>query len=127
MPNPIVHFEIIGKDAPRLRDYYKALFDWDANIESAVAIEVSEAGNYGFIEATPTSGGGIPGGIGGGPGYVSHALFYVGVESVTAALEKAEQLGGKKVMGPVQRPDGTLTVAHFTDPEGNLIGLAGAE
>jgi uncharacterized protein len=28
-------------------------------------------------------------------------------------------------MGPVTAPSG-LVVGHFTDPEGNLIGLAGA-
>jgi uncharacterized protein len=29
------------------------------------------------------------------------------------------------VMGPVKNPGKKLTVAHFTDAEGNLIGLAG--
>jgi predicted enzyme related to lactoylglutathione lyase len=69
--------------------------------------------------------GGIPGGIGGGEGYESHAIFYVGVEDVTEALAKAEQLGGKRVMGPAHKPGGGLVVGHFTDPEGNLIGVAG--
>jgi predicted enzyme related to lactoylglutathione lyase len=49
----------------------------------------------------------------------------VGVDDVAAALEKAESLGGKRAMGPVRSPQGNLTVAHVTDPEGNLIGLAG--
>jgi len=34
-------------------------------------------------------------------------------------------LGGKRVMGPERAPSG-LVVGHFTDPEGNLIGVAGA-
>jgi predicted enzyme related to lactoylglutathione lyase len=82
---------------------------------------VSEEGNYGFLNSTD----GIPGGVGGGPGYPSHAMFYVGVDDVEAALRQAESLGGKRVMGPEQNPSGQLVVAHFTDPEGNLIGLAG--
>jgi uncharacterized protein len=47
------------------------------------------------------------------------------VPDVGAALRKAESLGGKRQMGPERRPGGDLVVAHFTDPEGNLIGLAG--
>lgn len=67
---------------------------------------------------------GIPGGVGGGAGYQSHVIFYVGVPDVEAALRKAESLGGKRRMGPERAPSG-LVVGHFTDPEGNLIGVAG--
>ena len=28
-------------------------------------------------------------------------------------------------MGPERAPGGDLVVGHFTDPEGNLIGVAG--
>ncbi|MEK7376413.1 MAG: glyoxalase, partial [Candidatus Margulisiibacteriota bacterium] len=105
MTNPVVHFEIIGKDAAGLRKYYKDLFDWKADTNSAVAPEVSEPGNYGFIDKVSTEDGtGIPGGIGGGDGYGSHTVFYVGVENVEAALQKAESLGGRRVMGPVEKP-----------------------
>jgi predicted enzyme related to lactoylglutathione lyase len=51
-------------------------------------------------------------------------MFYVGVADVEAALQLAERLGGKRVMGPAQAPSG-LVVGHFTDPEGTLIGVAG--
>lgn len=125
-PNSVVHFEIIGQDAAALRAFYRELFGWDADTDSAVAREVSTPGNYGFI-AKPTveDGSGIPGGIGGGAGFRAHTLFYVGVEEVEGALRKAEALGGRRVMGPAVVPGGGLTVAHFVDPEGNLIGLAG--
>ena len=68
-------------------------------------------------------GGG--GGVGGGAAYASHTVFYVGVPDVEAALKKAESLGGTRRMGPEQAPDRELVVGQFTDPEGNLIGLAG--
>ena len=123
MAQPVVHFEIIGKDPAKLRSYYGGLFGWEFDTNSPVAEAVSQAGNYGFVK--PGDGAGIPGGIGGGKGYESHAVFYVGVPDVEAALRKAESLGGKRRMGPVTKPDGSLTVAHFTDPEGNLVGLAG--
>jgi hypothetical protein len=120
MPDPVVHFEITGRDPDSLREYYAALFGWHADTNAAVAPEVSDAGAYGFIDHT-----GIPGGIGGGEGFEPTTVFYVGVPSVEVALRKAEELGGTRVLGPVARPDGELTVARFTDPEGNLIGLAG--
>jgi predicted enzyme related to lactoylglutathione lyase len=66
----------------------------------------------------------IPGGVGGGAGYHGHAIFYVGVPNVEAALQKAESLGGQRQMGPARAPTG-LVVGHFTDPEGHLIGVAG--
>jgi predicted enzyme related to lactoylglutathione lyase len=47
------------------------------------------------------------------------------VPDVEAALQKAEALGGRRTIGPERAPGRDLVVAHFTDPEGNLIGLAG--
>ena len=63
--------------------------------------------------------------MGGGSGYQPRALFYVGVADVDAALRKAEELGGIRRMGPERSPGTELVVGHFTDPEGNLIGVAG--
>jgi predicted enzyme related to lactoylglutathione lyase len=74
-------------------------------------------------QSTTPEGIGIPGGVGGGSGYDGRAIFYVGVPDIEAALQKAESLGGTRKMGPEQTPTG-LVVGHFTDPEGNLIGLA---
>jgi hypothetical protein len=74
---------------------------------------------------TTSDGTGIPGGVGGGIGYENRAIFYVGVPNVETALRKAESLGGTRRMGPERNPGADLVVGHFTDPEGNLIGLAG--
>jgi hypothetical protein len=125
MAQPVVHFEIIGKDPEKLRGYYGALFGWEFDTSAPVAETVSEPMNYGFVNGGPTSDGtGIPGGVGGGAGYDGHVIFYVGVPSVEAALQRAESLGGTRQMGPVRAPAG-LVVGHFTDPEGHLIGVAG--
>jgi predicted enzyme related to lactoylglutathione lyase len=122
MGQPVVHFEIIGTDPAKLRDYYGALFGWEFATGGPVAPSVSQAGEYGFVEGEEP---GIPGGIGGGAGYERRVLFYVGVPDVEAALQDAERLGGKRHMGPEKVPGGTLVVGHFTDPEGHLIGVAG--
>lgn len=124
MGQPVVHFEIIGTNPAGLRGYYGELFGWEFDTSSPVSGAVSEPANYGFVAQNTTSDGiGIPGGVGGGPGYPGRAIFYVGVPDVEAALQKAESLGGTRTLGPDQAPTG-LIVGHFTDPEGNLIGLA---
>lgn len=122
MGQPVVHFEIIGTDPDMLRAYYGDLFGWEFAVGGPVAPSVSAAGRYGFTEAEQ---GGIPGGIGGGDGYAGHVMFYVGVPDVEAALARAESLGGTRVMGPERAPGVDLVVGHFTDPEGQLIGVAG--
>jgi predicted enzyme related to lactoylglutathione lyase len=122
----VVHFEVIGTDPENLRSYYGGLFGWVFDVSPPVAETVSEGGNYGFIQHDPASDGvGIPGGVGGGTGYKAHAMFYVGVPDVEAALKEAERLGGTRRMGPEQAKGSELVVGHFTDPEGNLIGVAG--
>ena len=125
MGQPVIHFEVTGRDPEKLRSYYGDLFGWEFDTSGPVSNAVSEAGNYGFVDRITTSdGGGIPGGVGGGAGYEGHVIFYVGVPDVEAALQRAESLGGKRRMGPDQAPGTGLVVGHFTDPEGRLIGLA---
>jgi predicted enzyme related to lactoylglutathione lyase len=126
MGQPVVHFEIIGNDPAKLRNYYGDLFGWEFDTSGPVAEAVSQSGDYGFVDPGTTGDGvGIPGGVGGGKGYDSHVVFYVGVPDVEAALQKAEGLGGTRVMGPEKAAGRDLAVGHFTDPEGNVIGLAG--
>jgi predicted enzyme related to lactoylglutathione lyase len=115
---PVVHFEVIGKDAERLRGYYSELFGWK--------IDASNPMNYGIVSRegnTDADGVGIGGGVGPGPeGYEGHVTFYVGVPDVEAALVKAESLGGSRMMGPHQVMEGTV-IGLFNDPEGHLIGV----
>jgi predicted enzyme related to lactoylglutathione lyase len=104
VPQPVVHFEVIGKDPQRLREYFGELFGWQFVVPSPVVHEVSDPGSYGFLDLlTSDDGSGIRGGVGGGPGHASHAVFYVGVPNVEAALQRAESLGGARVMGPAAR------------------------
>jgi predicted enzyme related to lactoylglutathione lyase len=125
MGQPVVHFEVIGQDPRQLRSYYGDLFGWQFDTSGLVSDAVSEPSNYGFVAHDAAADGvGIPGGVGGGAGYAGHAIFYVGVPDVEAALKRAEELGGTRRMGPATAPSG-LVVGHFTDPEGNLIGVAG--
>ncbi|MCD2194369.1 VOC family protein [Actinomycetospora endophytica] len=124
MARPVVHFEVTGRDPESLRGFFGELFDWRFDVPSRVADGISDPDAYGFLTPdTSNEAPGIPGGVGGGPGFGPKALFYVSVEDVDASLAQAERLGGKRVFGPAVAPSG-LVVGHFADPEGNLIGLA---
>jgi predicted enzyme related to lactoylglutathione lyase len=64
-----------------------------------------------------------PDGIAGGYSvYEGHVTFYFAVPDVEAALQKAESLGGERVMGPERIMD-MVTLGQFKDPEGHVIGV----
>ena len=116
MGQPVVHFEIVGRDGAKAQAYYAELFGWRMNADNPM--------NYALVEAEESSNGpSIPGGIGQGPdGYEGHITFYVEVPDVEAALAKAESLGGTRVMGAETiMPD--VTLGQFKDPDGNVVGL----
>ena len=121
MGQPVVHFEIIGRDAGKLHSYYAELFGWE--------IDASNPMKYGLVQRqgnTNQGGVGIGGGVGAGPeGYGGHVTFYVEVPDVEEALSKAESLGGTRMMGPEQVME-QVEIGLFTDPEGHVVGVVKA-
>ena len=71
MGQPVVHFEVIGKDGEKLRSYYSELFGWE--------IDANNPMRYGIVQRegnVSPAGVGIGGGIAGGPdGYGGHVTF----------------------------------------------------
>lgn len=118
MPNPIVHFEIVGSDSAKTQQFYSELFDWTIDADNPM--------NYGMVEA------GSDRGIGGGIIGVEEEddrtglKIYVEVDDLQAYLDKAEALGGKTILPPTVVPD-MVTFALFADPDGTLIGLVKSE
>ncbi len=111
MGNPVVHFEIIARDAGAMGAFYSQMFGWKVNTDNPM--------NYGVVD-TAADGQGIAGGIGqGDEGWVT---FYVAVPDVQAALDSAVRLGGS-VVRPVESIPGMVTLAVFKDPEGHVVGL----
>jgi predicted enzyme related to lactoylglutathione lyase len=110
MTNKVVHFEILGKDGKKSQEFYSQLFGWN--------IDANNPMEYGMVP-------GEAGGIGGGVAAAMEkpmVTVYVEVPNLEAALQKAEALGGKTVMPPMDVPGGPK-LAQFADPDGNLIGL----
>ena len=119
MGQPVVHFEVVGKDGDKLQAYYAELFGWNIVSDNPM--------NYGMVDGndnkTISGDTGIGGGVGQGPdGYDGHVTFYVAVPDVEEALQKAESLGGTRVMGP-EDIMGMVVLGQFKDPEGNLVGV----
>jgi hypothetical protein len=121
MGQPVVHFEIIGKDAAKLQGFYSDLFGWEINSDNPM--------NYGIVQRDGNvnpDGAGIGGGVGSGPeGYAGHVTFYIEVPDVEAALVKAEKLGGTRLVGPDAVAEG-IEIGLFNDPEGHTIGVTKA-
>ena len=119
MANPVAYFEIGGKNAEELREFYGELFGW--NIAEMGAASAAGS-NYWHIE---NEEGGIPGGIiqtneNMPPNYV---MFYVQSDDLQATLDKVVSLGGQAVVPPSDIPGGRGQIAVFMDPDGNVIGL----
>lgn len=117
MANPVLWFEVLGKDGKALRQFYSSLFGWQVQ-------EPDPAGgfDYGMVAA---SDGGIGGGIGTSPGgEPGFATFSVEVDDPEAVLARAEQLGGRTVVPVSEIPAFGLEYAYFADPEGHVIGIS---
>jgi predicted enzyme related to lactoylglutathione lyase len=118
MGAPIVHFEIIARDAKAMSSFYAQMFDWSVDADNEF--------NYGVIareDNVNPQGIGIGGGIGGVmDGGDGHVTVYAEVPDVEAALARAESLGGKRLMGPDSVMEG-ITIGLFADPEGRIIGV----
>jgi uncharacterized protein len=112
MGNPVVHFEIGGREIGKSREFYEELFGWNIQVDEHA---------YGMIdtESEVGIGGGLMQAPGGVPPYVT---FYVGVDDLEKYLERAEALGGKRLMGPT-RVGEVGAFAMFIDPDGLMIGL----
>jgi predicted enzyme related to lactoylglutathione lyase len=121
--NPVVHFEIYADDPDKLGKFYTSLFDW--------TIEPVPGMDYRLIKTVETDAKGMPsqsGGINGGmlkrpAGYEGHTwINYVNVESLEAAIKRAQNLGATIMKGKTPVP-GMGWFAMLTDPQGNPFAI----
>ena len=112
MGDPVTNFEINSADPAKARRFYTSVLGWKMQ-------EVPET-NYTFVDTG--AGKGIGGGIGPLRGAKPFVTFYVVVSDLNATLKKATDNGGKVVF-PATKVGPTTTIALFSDPDGNVIGL----
>ena len=121
MGYPVVHFEVIGDDRERTQSFYADLFEWEVDADNPM--------QYGMVDSEKNMAAGddkgISGGLGGAPeGYDGHLTFYVAVPDVEEWMQKAEQLGGKRLMGPHEIPgQNGLVIGQIQDPDGHVVGV----
>ncbi len=84
MPNPVTHFEIVGRDAGGLQRFYSEAFAWEL-----------EGAGPSYAMVYPRAETGIDGGIGSPPegGDASRVTVYIAVDDVEEALRRVESLG----------------------------------
>ena len=108
-------WEIILPDkarADKARKFYSDVFGW----------KVGAADPQFDYSQISSKEAGIGGGIGPGPSGKAYVTFYVTVDDPDAYLKKVERAGGRTAM-PTTPITPDTTIAQFTDPSGNLIGL----
>jgi predicted enzyme related to lactoylglutathione lyase len=109
MGQPVIHFEIGCRDRDKAMQFFAALFGWDVTPSGPAAlIDTGAGGINGHITAL---------------GHEPHryVTIYIQVDDLRAYLDKAEALGGKTLVPPVELPNGSF--AWFSDPDGNILGL----
>src|SRR5260370_20941536 len=111
--NPVVHFEVLGRDPSALRKFYSEAFGWQLGPADDSPLQ--------YTMVHMKEGGGIDGGIGKAPEGPGHVTFYVGVDDAQAALDNIQRLCGETVPPPAPSP-GRATLALFADPGGHVVG-----
>jgi predicted enzyme related to lactoylglutathione lyase len=94
--------------------FYSRLFEW----QKADALDMGPDGTYQMFHrgAQPL------GGMYTKPDLPTHWLVYVRVADIQAAVEKAQDLGGQLLNGPMEVPGGDR-VAQLLDPQGAAFAL----
>jgi uncharacterized protein len=110
MANPVMWFEVMGKDSAGLQRFYREVFGWK------LTPPVKELGNYSMLERPDT---GIGGGFGEGDARIS---VYIEVAEPQRFVDKAVAAGATLLM-PVTQITPTTTIAMLTDPAGNTFGV----
>ncbi|MDE0686247.1 MAG: VOC family protein [Candidatus Poribacteria bacterium] len=119
MGNPVVHFEISGKDGEALSEFYRSAFGWNINYNT-----------HGIYSVDPESENGVDGHIfttTDDTCSTNGVTIYIEVDDLQATLEKAESIGGQTLVPPRAIPSGMGSFAMFLDPSGNCIGLYAPE
>jgi predicted enzyme related to lactoylglutathione lyase len=121
-PGSIGWRELHAGDGEAAFRFYSALFGWTES-------STMDMGPMGVYRLFATGGAGAPA-VGGMMTRMPDSpaafwLYYIEVESLGAAMERATAAGGKLLMGP-HEVSGPMYIAQFFDPQGALFALVSA-
>jgi len=115
MGRPVVHWELMSKDPPRVAAFYEKIFGWK--------IQHRPEMNYRLVETGGT--GGINGGIlrpEREEPWPGNMTLYIDVDDLAAYHQRILAEGGK-IHVEEQEVPGMGSFSLFTDPEGRMMGL----
>jgi predicted enzyme related to lactoylglutathione lyase len=116
MGQPVAFFEVISTDPERAQKFYAEMFGWQVEANP-------DMGGYALVD-TGAGEGAVGGGI--GPANTpteAGVKIYMRVDDLDASLERAERLGGQRLVPPTDLPGDYGRFAIFADPDGNPVGL----
>jgi predicted enzyme related to lactoylglutathione lyase len=107
---------VISQNKPRAQKFYADLFGWQVAPNP-------QTGGYALVD-TDAGETAIGGGIGpaANPGEAG-VKIYMRVDDLDGYLERAEKLGGTKLVPPTDLPGDYGRFAIFADPDGTAVGL----
>lgn len=106
--NQVDYFEIGSPDPEGTKAFYGGLFGWNVGEPSPVGYQMVESDKGGLWDTSSMGGG-------------NWAIFYVHVEDVPAAIERATALGATVAVPLVD--NGRIEFAHLLDPLGNRFAI----
>ncbi len=116
-PGQVSWNELYADDAKAALTFYGDLFGWTIQQE----MDMGEAGTYYIFGQGDKQYGGA---MNRSPGMPLTWAYYVQVDDLDAAIERATSKGANKLFGPMEVPGGTR-VAQLTDPQGAVFALHG--
>ncbi len=113
MSHAVNWFSIQGPNGHALQQFYKQVFGWGMKPQPG-------GGDMMMVDAAKD---GIPGGVGTSMNHQPSVAVYVSVGDIDAVFGKIQRGGGRMAMPKTELPGGMGSIAGFTDPAGNWIGL----
>lgn len=108
MPNQVDYFELGSPDPEGTKAFYSGLFGWEVGPPSAARYSMVNSTQGGLWDTSAMGG-------------EDWAVFYVHVDDVRAAIDKATELGATVVLPLID--NGDIEFAHLLDPRGNRFAI----
>src|SRR5260370_10839817 len=112
MGQPVAFFEVVSPDAERAQKFYAELFGWQVSADPAM-------GGYALVD-TGAGEGAVGGGIGPSSDPQDAGVKgYMRVDDLDRSLDRAAQLGGKRLAPPMDLPGEFGRIAVIAGPGGH--------